>query len=64
MQPVIILAECLETLAKIEKAAVNDAAFRKQVRILIADPGIKYALSHARDAPATKKRTLKAKPVD
>ena len=62
--PAIILAECLESLARAEKAAFNDAAFRKQFRALFADPGVKHALAHARDAPAPKKRTTKLNPAD
>lgn len=70
MHNAIILVECLESLVKEEKTAVNDAAFRKQFRILTADPGVKHALCHARDAPVEppikpkRKRTPKPSPDD
>ena len=72
-QPIIILAECLERLTRAEKAAVNDAAFRKQARILLEDPAVMYTVLHARDAPAEpaetspkpkRKRTPKPSPDD
>lgn len=72
-EPAVILAECLEALAKAEKAAVNDAAFRKQYRLIAEAPAVKYALAKARAPTAeeaeqppkpARKRTTKPNPVD
>lgn len=69
-EPAVILAECIEALAKAEKSAVNDAAFRKQYRLIAEAPTVKYAMAKARAPteeeeqalmPAPKKRTTKPK---
>ena len=55
MDPLPILSKALLDLARVEKTAgLNDAAYRKQCRIILSSPGVQNALARARDAPAEK----------
>lgn len=51
-----VLLECFDALKRLDADAVNDAAFRKQYRIIANAPGMLHALARARDAPAPKKQ--------
>lgn len=72
MDTIQILSQALLDLSRVEETAgLNDAAYRKQSRIILTSPGVKNALSRARDAPAeeaktppkpARKRTAKPKP--
>lgn len=72
MDTIQLLSKALLDLDRVEQTAgPNDAAYRKQSRIILTSPGVKNALSRARDAPAeeaetppkpARKRTAKPKP--
>lgn len=72
MDTIQLLSKALLDLDRVEQTAgLNDAAYRKQSRIILTSPGVKNALSRARDAPAeeaetppkpARKRTAKPKP--
>lgn len=74
MEIVHILTKALLDLDRVEQTAgANDAAYRKQSRIILSSPGVVNALARARDAPAlweesaasakpARKRTAKPKP--
>lgn len=72
MDTIQLLSKALLDLDRVEQTAgPNDAAYRKQSRIILTSPGVKNALARARDAPAEKaetppkparKRTEKPKP--
>ena len=72
METVHILTKALLDLDRVEQTAgANDAAYRKQSRIILSSPGVRHALARARDAPAekvemppkpTRKRTAKPTP--
>lgn len=72
MDAIQILSQALLDLSRVEETAgPNDAAYRKQSRIILTSPGVKNALARARDAPAeeaetppkpARKRTAKPKP--
>ena len=48
-----ILSQALIDLSRVEQTAgANDAAYRKQSRIILNSPGVLHALAKARDAPA------------
>lgn len=71
MDIIQILAQALIDLSRVEQTAgENDAAYRKQCRIILNSPGVLHALAKARDAPALvqeqepapkRKRTTKTK---
>ena len=68
------LAKALLDLDRVNKSAgLNDAAYRKQSRIILSSPPVQNALARARDAPSlwqettetskpARKRTTKPKP--
>ena len=74
MDTIQIISQALLDLSRVEETAgLNDAAYRKQSRIILTSPGVKNALSRARDAPSlweesstpekpARKRTAKPKP--
>lgn len=72
MDTIQILSQALLDLSRVdETAGPNDAAYRKQSRIILTSPGVKNALARARDAPTeetetppkpARKRTAKPKP--
>lgn len=72
MDTIQLLSKALLDLDRVEQTAgPNDAAYRKQSRIILTSPGVKNALARARDAPAeeaetppkpARKRTAKPKP--
>ena len=72
MDTIQILSKALLDLSRVEETAgPNDAAYRKQSRIVLSSPGVVNALARARDAPEEKsetppkperKRTAKPKP--
>lgn len=72
MDTIQLLSKALLDLDRVEQTAgLNDAAYRKQSRIILTSPGVKNALARARDAPAeeaetppkpARKRTAKPKP--
>ena len=53
MEIIQILSKALLDLSRVEMTAGdNDAAYRKQCRIILNSPGVQHALAKARDAPA------------
>lgn len=72
MDTLQLIAKALLDLDRVDRTAgLNDAAYRKQSRIILASPGVQHALARARDAPAepaetppkpARKRTAKPKP--
>lgn len=53
MDTIQILYKVLLDLSRVEETAgENDAAYRKQCRIILNSPGVRHALARARDAPA------------
>lgn len=75
MDTLQLIAKALLDLDRVDRTAgLNDAAYRKQSRIILASPGVQHALTRARDAPTepaeaatppkpAKKRTTKPKPA-
>ena len=73
MDTIQILSKALLDLDRVDRTAgPNDAAYRKQSRIILSSPGVRNALARARDAPAepaatppgaARKRTTKPKPA-
>lgn len=68
MDTIQILSKALLELDRVEHTAgLNDAAYRKQCRIILSSPGVQHALARARDAPdepapkPVRKRTPKPK---
>lgn len=70
METMQILAQALVDIKRVyESTTGNDAAFRKQCRIILNAPALNYSIARARDAPAeqaetpkpAKKRTTKPK---
>lgn len=69
-----ILSKALTDISRADMTAGdNDAAYRKQMRIILNSPGVQNALAKARDAPADpgessplpkRKRTPKSKSDD
>lgn len=60
-----ILAKALLDIMRVDvSAGDNDAAYRKQMRIVLSSPSVKNAVAKARDAPepAPKPRKPKSKP--
>lgn len=51
-----VLLESFEAIARADELAVNNAAFRKQYKIIANAPAMLNALARARDAPAPKKQ--------
>lgn len=52
MDTIQILSKALLDLSRVEETAgENDAAYRKQCRIILNSPGVQHALAQARDAP-------------
>ena len=74
MDTMQILAQALVDIKRVfESTRGNDAAFRKQCRIILNAPALNYSIARARDAPAepqeaatppkpARKRTTKPKP--
>ena len=74
MDTIQLLSKAPLDLDRVEQTAgPNDAAYRKQSRIILTSPGVKNALARARDAPSlweesstpekpARKRTEKPKP--
>ncbi len=65
MELIQILSNALLDVVRVDAtAADNDAAYRKQMRIILDSPSVKNAIAKARDAPAAapKPRKTKAKP--
>lgn len=53
MDTIQILSQALLDLSRVEETAgTNDAAYRKQSRIILASPLVQCALARARDAPS------------
>ena len=73
MDTLKLIAKALLDLDRVDRTAgLNDAAYRKQSRIILSSPAVQNALSRARDAPAqeaatppkpARKRTTKPKPA-
>ena len=70
METMQVLVQALMDIKCVyESTAGNDAAFRKQCRIILNAPALNYHIARARDAPAeptetpkpAKKRTTKPK---
>ena len=52
MEIIQLLSKALLDLSRVEMTAGdNDAAYRKQCRIILNSPGVQHALAKARDAP-------------
>lgn len=52
MDTIQILSKALLDFSRVEETAgENDAAYRKQCRIILNSPGVQHALARARDAP-------------
>lgn len=72
METLQLIAKALLDLDRVDRTAgTNDAAYRKQSRIILSSPAVRNALARARDAPAqeaatppkpVRKRTTKPKP--
>lgn len=72
METLQLIAKALLDLDRVERTAgQNDAAYRKQSRIILSSPAVQNALARARDAPAqnaetpqkpVRKRTTKPNP--
>ena len=65
MELIQILSKALLDIVRVDAtAANNDAAYRKQMHIILDSPSVKNAIAKARDAPepAPKPRKPKAKP--
>lgn len=75
MDTLQLIAKALLDLDRVDRTAgLNDAAYRKQSRIILSSPSVRCALARARDAPIeqakaetppkpAKKRTTKPKPA-
>lgn len=64
MDTLQILAKALLDLSRVEESAGdNDAAYRKQSRIILESPGVKHALARARDAPKPQEAEEPPKPA-
>lgn len=73
MDTLRLLSKALLDISRVEiSAGDNDAAYRKQIRIILNSPGVQHALARARDAPVqeaatppkpVRKRTTKSKPA-
>ena len=62
METLQILAKALMDISRVEMTAgTNDAAYRKQMRIILNSPGVQSAIARARDAPTPAKPTPKRK---
>ena len=58
MDTIQIISQALLDLSRVEETAgPNDAAYRKQSRIILTSPGVLHALARARDAPGTPAET-------
>lgn len=54
MELIQILANALLEVDRVEQSAAdNDAAYRKQMRIILGSPTLRNAIAKARDAPAS-----------
>lgn len=64
MELIQILSKALLDIVRVDAtAADNDAAYRKQMHIILDSPSVKNAIAKARDAPAPPKpRRPKPKP--
>lgn len=63
MEIIQILSKALLDLSRVEETAgPNDAAYRKQCRIILSSPGVQHALAKARDAPAAAEAAPPPKP--
>lgn len=64
MELIQILSKALLDIVRVDAtAADNDAAYRKQMHIILDSPSVKNAIAKARDAPAPPKpRKPKPKP--
>lgn len=66
MELIQILSKALLDIIRVDAtAADNDAAYRKQMHIILDSPAVKNAIAKARDAPAPeppKPRKSKSKP--
>lgn len=73
MDTLQLIAKALLDLDRVDRTAgLNDAAYRKQSRIILSSPAVLNALARARDAPTqeaatppkpARKRTTKPKPA-
>lgn len=58
------LTNALLDVARVdETAGDNDAAYRKQMHIVLNAPGVRHALARARDAPAESAAPAQVKPA-
>lgn len=63
MEIIQLLSKALLDLSRVEMTAGdNDAAYRKQCRIILNSPGVQHALAKARDAPAAAEAEPQPKP--
>ena len=63
MELIQILSNALLEIDRVEQSAAdNDAAYRKQMRIILNSPTLRNAIAKARDAPTPKPRKPKTKP--
>lgn len=63
MEIIQLLSKALLDLSRVEETAgLNDAAYRKQCRIILNSPGVQHALAKARDAPAAAEAAPQPKP--
>lgn len=63
MDSLQIIAKALLALDRVEiSAGDNDAAYRKQSRVILSSPGVRDAIARARDAPIVPAETP-VKPV-
>ena len=52
METLMLLSKALLDLDRVERSAgENDAAYRKQSRIILSSPAVQHALARERDAP-------------
>lgn len=62
MELIQIISNALLDIVRVDAtAADNDAAYRKQMRIILNSPTLRNAIAKARDAPTPKPRKPKAK---
>lgn len=63
METLMLLSKALLDLSRVEMTAgLNDAAYRKQCRIILNSPGVQHALAKARDAPSAAEAEPQPKP--